>query len=360
LLSTYKLTAKISAMDISQLLAFTVKNKASDLHLSAGLPPMLRVHGDVRRLNLPDLEHKEVLNMVYDIMSDGQRKRFEEMLEADFSFEIEGLSRFRVNAFNHLRGAGAVFRTIPSKILSLEQLNAPPIFAEIALKPRGLVLVTGPTGSGKSTTLAGMVNHLNDNENGHILTIEDPIEFVHVSRNCLINQREVGPHTHGFAEALRSALREDPDAILVGELRDLETIRLALSAAETGHLVFGTLHTSSAAKTIDRIIDVFPGDEKEMVRAMLSESLQAVISQTLCKNVTNDGRVAAHEIMLGTNSIRNLIREGKVAQMYSAIQMGNGLGMQTLDQNLLALVKSNRITRDEARSKAKTPESFNG
>ena len=298
--------------------------------------------------------------MVYDIMSDGQRKRFEEMLEADFSFEIEGLSRFRVNAFNHLRGAGAVFRTIPSKILSLEQLNAPPIFAEIALKPRGLVLVTGPTGSGKSTTLAGMVNHLNDNENGHILTIEDPIEFVHVSRNCLINQREVGPHTHGFAEALRSALREDPDAILVGELRDLETIRLALSAAETGHLVFGTLHTSSAAKTIDRIIDVFPGEEKEMVRAMLSESLQAVISQTLCKNVTNDGRVAAHEIMLGTNSIRNLIREGKVAQMYSAIQMGSGVGMQTLDQNLLALVKSNRITRDEARSKAKTPESFNG
>ncbi len=347
-------------MDISQLLAFSVKNKASDLHLSAGLPPMLRVHGDVRRLNLPDLEHKDVLAMIYDIMSDGQRKRFEEMLEADFSFEIEGLSRFRVNAFNHLRGAGAVFRTIPSKILSLEQLNAPPIFAEIALKPRGLVLVTGPTGSGKSTTLAGMVNHLNENENGHILTIEDPIEFVHISRNCLINQREVGPHTHGFAEALRSALREDPDAILVGELRDLETIRLALSAAETGHLVFGTLHTSSAAKTIDRIIDVFPGDEKEMVRAMLSESLQAVISQTLCKNVTNDGRVAAHEIMLGSNSIRNLIREGKVAQMYSAIQMGSGVGMQTLDQNLLALVKSNRISRDEARSKAKTPESFNG
>jgi len=347
-------------MDISQLLAFSYKNNASDLHLSAGLPPMLRVHGDVRRLNLPEMGHKEVLTMIYDIMSDGQRKRFEENLEADFSFEIEGLSRFRVNAFNQLRGAGAVFRTIPSKILSLEQLNTPTIFADLALKPRGLVLVTGPTGSGKSTTLAGMVNHLNENVQGHILTIEDPIEFVHISRNCLINQREVGPHTHGFSEALRSALREDPDAILVGELRDLETIRLALSAAETGHLVFGTLHTSSAAKTIDRIIDVFPGDEKEMVRAMLSESLQAVISQTLCKKTTNDGRVAAHEIMLGSNSIRNLIREGKVAQMYSAIQTGNGIGMQTLDQSLMALVKSNRITRDEARSKAKTPESFNG
>ena len=347
-------------MDISQLLAFSVNNKASDLHLSAGLPPMLRVHGDIRRINLPDLEHKEVLAMVCDIMSEAQRERFEKLLELDFSFEIEGLSRFRVNAFNHLRGVGAVFRTIPSKVLSLEQLNAPAIFADIALKPRGLVLVTGATGSGKSTTLAGMVNHRNENTQGHILTIEDPIEFVHVSRKCLINQREIGAHTLGFSQALRSALREDPDAILVGELRDLETIRLALSAAETGHLVFGTLHTASAAKTIDRIIDVFPGDEKEMVRAMLSESLQAVISQTLCKNLNLDGRVAAHEIMLGTNSIRNLIREGKVAQMYSAIQMGHGAGMQTLDQNLMALLKSARISRDEARRHAKTLETFSG
>lgn len=347
-------------MDISQLLAFSVNNMASDLHLSAGLPPMLRVHGDVRRINLPDLEHKKVLAMICDIMSEAQRERFEKLLELDFSFEIEGLSRFRVNAFNHLRGAGAVFRTIPSKVLSLEQLNAPAIFADIALKPRGLVLVTGATGSGKSTTLAGMVNHRNENTQGHILTIEDPIEFVHVSRKCLINQREIGAHTLGFSQALRSALREDPDAILVGELRDLETIRLALSAAETGHLVFGTLHTASAAKTIDRIIDVFPGDEKEMVRAMLSESLQAVISQTLCKNLSLDGRVAAHEIMLGTNSIRNLIREGKVAQMYSAIQMGHGAGMQTLDQNLMALLKSARISRDEARRHAKTPETFSG
>jgi len=259
-----------------------------------------------------------------------------------------------------MRGAGAVFRTIPSKVLSLAQLNAPPIFADIARKPRGLVLVTGATGSGKSTTLAAMVNHLNDNAYGHILTIEDPIEFIHTSRNCLINQRELGPHTHSFSQALRSALREDPDAILVGELRDLETMRLALSAAETGHLVLGTLHTSSAAKTIDRMMDVFPGDEKEMVRAMLSESLQAVISQTLCKNASQDGRVAAYEIMLGTNSIRNLIREGKVAQIYSAIQMGQGVGMQTLDQHLMALLQSEHISRDEARRKAKTPETFNG
>ena len=319
-------------MDITQLLAFSVKNKASDLHLSAGLPPMIRVHGDVRRINVEALDHKTVHAMVYDIMSDSQRKTYEEFLEVDFSFEIEGLARFRVNAFNQNRGAAAVFRTIPSKILTLEQLNAPKIFADLALKPRGLVLVTGPTGSGKSTTLAGMVNHLNETEYGHILTIEDPIEFVHESKKCLVNQREVGPMTLSFAAALRSALREDPDAILVGEMRDLETIRLAMTAAETGHLVFGTLHTSSAAKTIDRIIDVFPAEEKEMVRAMLSESLQAVISQTLCKTKDGSGRVAAHEIMLGTSAIRNLIREAKVAQMYSTIQTSNSVGMQTLDQ----------------------------
>ncbi|MBC7500427.1 MAG: type IV pilus twitching motility protein PilT, partial [Herminiimonas sp.] len=321
-------------MDISELLAFSVKNNASDLHLSSGLPPMIRVHGDVRRINLPPLEHKDVHGMIYDIMNDGQRKAYEEHLETDFSFAIPGLARFRVNAFNQERGAAAVLRTIPSKILSLEQLNAPKIFADLALKPRGLVLVTGPTGSGKSTTLAAMVNHVNETEYAHILTIEDPIEFVHESKKCLINQREVGPHTMSFSNALRSALREDPDVVLVGELRDLETIRLALSAAETGHLVFGTLHTSSAAKTIDRIVDVFPGDEKEMVRAMLSESLQAVISQTLLKTKDGTGRVAAHEIMIGTPAIRNLIRESKIAQMYSAIQTGANLGMQTLDSNL--------------------------
>lgn len=347
-------------MDISELLAFSVKNKASDLHLSAGLPPMIRVHGDVRRINLPPLEHKDVHGMIYDIMNDGQRKAYEENLEIDFSFAIPGLARFRVNAYNQDRGAAAVLRTIPSTILSLEQLNAPKIFGELALKPRGLVLVTGPTGSGKSTTLAAMVNHVNENEYAHILTIEDPIEFVHESRKCLINQREVGVHTHSFNAALRSALREDPDVVLVGELRDLETIRLALSAAETGHLVFGTLHTSSAAKTIDRIIDVFPGDEKEMVRAMLSESLQAVISQTLLKTKDGGGRVAAHEIMLGTPAIRNLIREAKIAQMYSAIQTGASLGMQTLDSCLTDLVRRNVISSAAARAAAKTPENFPG
>ncbi len=347
-------------MDITQLLAFSVKNKASDLHLSAGLPPMIRVHGDVRRINVDPLDHKNVHEMVYDIMNDSQRKAYEETLECDFSFEIQGLARFRVNAFNQNRGAAAVFRTIPSKILSLEQLNAPKIFADLAMRPRGLVLVTGPTGSGKSTTLAGMVNHLNENEYGHILTVEDPIEFVHESKRCLINQREVGPHTLSFSNALRSALREDPDAVLVGEMRDLETIRLALTASETGHLVFGTLHTSSAAKTIDRVVDVFPAAEKDMVRAMLSESLIGVISQTLCKLKDGSGRIAAHEIMLGTPAIRNLIRENKVAQMYSSIQTGNSVGMQTLDQNLSDLVRRNLITPAEARGRAKSPENFPG
>ncbi|WP_298289850.1 type IV pilus twitching motility protein PilT [Thiomonas sp.] len=347
-------------MDITQLLAFSVKNDASDLHLSAGLPPMIRVHGDVRRINVEPLDHKAVHAMVYDIMNDAQRKHYEEFLEVDFSFEIPSLARFRVNAFNQSRGAGAVFRTIPSKVLTLEDLNAPKVFGELALKPRGLVLVTGPTGSGKSTTLAAMINHFNENEYGHILTIEDPIEFVHQSKKSLINQREVGPHTLSFSNALRSALREDPDAILVGEMRDLETIRLALTASETGHLVFATLHTSSAPKTIDRIVDVFPAEEKEMVRAMLSEALVGVISQTLCKKKDGSGRVAAHEIMIGTPAIRNLIRENKVAQMYSMIQTSQAYGMQTLDQNLADLVKRNLISATEARTKAKQPENFPG
>ncbi|GAB3040471.1 type IV pilus twitching motility protein PilT [Acinetobacter apis] len=344
-------------MDITELLAFSVKNKASDLHLSAGLPPMIRVDGDVRRINVPALEHKEVHRLVYDIMNDKQRQDFEEFLETDFSFEVPNVARFRVNAFNHNRGAGAVFRTIPSKILSLETLGLGPIFQQICDFPRGLVLVTGPTGSGKSTTLSAMLDYINDTRYEHILTVEDPIEFVYDSKKCLVNQREVHRDTNSFSAALRSALREDPDIILVGEMRDLETIRLALSAAETGHLVFGTLHTTSAAKTIDRIIDVFPADEKGMVRAMLSESLQAVICQALLKK-NGGGRVAAHEIMLGVPAIRNLIRENKVAQMYSAIQTGAGIGMTTLDQSLKTLVQKNVITKEVARTAAKQPDAF--
>ena len=345
-------------MDISELLAFVVKNKASDLHLSTGLPPMIRVNGDVRRINLPPMEHKDVHGMVYDVMNDQQRKSYEENLEIDFSFAIPSLARFRVNAFVQQRGAAAVLRTIPTKVLSLEDIKAPAIFAEIASQPRGIVLVTGPTGSGKSTTLAAMIDHVNNKDYGHILTIEDPIEFVHDSKKCLINQREVGQHTLSFSNALRSALREDPDIILVGELRDLETIRLALTGAETGHLVFGTLHTSSAPKAIDRIIDVFPAAEKEMVRAMLSESLRAVVSQTLLKTKDGTGRVAAHEIMIGTPSIRNLIRENKIPQMYSAIQTGQTFGMQTLDQNLQDLVKHNIVSSAEAKMKAANRDNF--
>ncbi len=345
------------SMDITELLAFSAKEGASDLHISAGLPPIIRIDGDVRRINLPPMEHRQVHSLIYEIMNDKQRRDYEEFLETDFSFDVLGIARFRVNVFYQNRGAAAVFRTIPSNVLTLEQLGMGDIFKKLALMPRGLVLVTGPTGSGKSTTLAAMVDYVNDNRYDHILTIEDPIEFVHQSKKCLVNQREVHRDTHGFTEALRSALREDPDVILVGELRDLETIRLALTAAETGHLVFGTLHTTSAAKTIDRVVDAFPGGEKPMIRSMLSESLQAVISQTLLKKI-GGGRVAAHEIMIGTPAIRNLIREDKVAQMYSSIQTGGALCMQTLYQCLQNLVAQRLISVEMAREKAKMPDSF--
>lgn len=344
-------------MDITELLGFSVKQGASDLHLTAGMPPLIRVDGDMRKINVPSMDHKEVHGLIYEIMTDKQRKDYEQFMETDFSFEVPGLARFRVNAFNQNRGAAAVFRTIPSKVLSMEQLGMGQVFRDVSDLARGLVVVTGPTGSGKSTTLAAMMDYVNNTRYEHILTIEDPIEFVHESKKCLVNQREVHRDTLGFAEALRSALREDPDIILVGELRDLETIRLALTAAETGHLVFGTLHTTSAAKTIDRIIDVFPAAEKSMVRSMLSESLQAVISQALLKK-NGGGRVAAHEIMIGTPAIRNLIREDKVAQMYSAIQTGSQYGMKTLDQCLKELVQKGTITKEAARAKAKMPDSF--
>ena len=344
-------------MDITELLALSTKQGASDLHLSAGLPPMMRVDGDMRRIDLPPMDHEQVQRLICETMNDRQRESYRELLETDYSFDVPDLARFRVNAFHHSRGAGGVFRTIPSRVLSMDDLGMGQVFKDIALLPRGLVLVTGPTGSGKSTTLAAMLDYINDNRQLHMLTIEDPIEFVHDSKQCLVSQREVHRDTLGFSEAMRSALREDPDIILVGELRDLETIQLALEAAETGHLVFGTLHTQSAAKTIDRIVDVFPAGEKAMVRSMLSESLQAVVSQTLLKKV-GGGRVAAHEIMRGTPAIRNLIREDKVAQMYSSIQTGGAVGMKTLDQCLHELLGGQVITREAAREKARVPGDF--
>ncbi|WP_373929932.1 type IV pilus twitching motility protein PilT [Vibrio cyclitrophicus] len=337
-------------MDITELLDFSVKHNASDLHLSAGVSPMVRIDGEVRKLGIPALSHADVHRLVFEIMDDSQRGEFEEKLEVDFSFELPNVGRFRVNAFNQARGCAAVFRTIPVEIPTLDQLGAPEIFEKIANYEKGLVLVTGPTGSGKSTTLAAMVDYVNRNHNKHILTIEDPIEFVHTNNKCLVNQREVHRDTHTFKAALRSALREDPDVILVGELRDQETISLALTAAETGHLVFGTLHTSSAAKTIDRIIDVFPGSDKDMVRSMLSESLRSVIAQKLLKRV-GGGRVACHEIMMATPAIRNLIREDKVAQMYSIIQTGAAHGMQTMEQNAKQLIAQGLVDSDEVEKK---------
>ena len=344
-------------MQITDLLAFGVKNKASDLHLSAGLPPMIRVHGDIRRINLPEMSSEEVGQMITSVMNDQQRKLYQQNMETDFAFELPNVARFRVNAFTSNRGPAAVFRTVPSTVLTLEDLKAPRIFQKIADHPRGLVLVTGPTGSGKSTTLAAMINYINDTQPSHILTIEAPSEFVHQSKKALVNQRELHQHTHSFANALRSALREDPDVILIGEMRDPETISLALTAAETGHLVFGTLHTTGAAKTVDRIVDVFPAGEKEMVRSMLSESLRAVISQTLLKTRDGNGRVAAHEILISTPAVRNLIRENKIAQINSTLQTGQTHGMQTLDQSLQALVRQGVISPDVARSKGQHVDS---
>ncbi|HHS0780779.1 TPA: type IV pilus twitching motility protein PilT [Neisseria meningitidis] len=345
-------------MQITDLLAFGAKNKASDLHLSSGISPMIRVHGDMRRINLPEMSAEEVGNMVTSVMNDHQRKIYQQNLEVDFSFELPNVARFRVNAFNIGRGPAAVFRTIPSTVLSLEDLKAPSIFQKIAESPRGMVLVTGPTGSGKSTTLAAMINYINETQSAHILTIEDPIEFVHQSKKSLINQRELHQHTLSFANALRSALREDPDVILVGEMRDPETIGLALTAAETGHLVFGTLHTIGAAKTVDRIVDVFPAGEKEMVRSMLSESLTAVISQNLLKTHDGNGRVASHEILIANPAVRNLIRENKITQINSVLQTGQASGMQTMDQSLQSLVRQGLIAPEVARRRAQNSESM--
>ncbi len=345
-------------MDIQDMLAQAVRQRASDLHLSAGLPAMLRVDGSLQALSDQVLTHDAIALAMQGVMTPLQREHFEQTLECDFSFEVPGVSRFRVNAFHQIRGMSVAFRAIPSQIPSLQDLHAEPIFSELALRPRGLVLVTGPTGSGKSTTLAAMINELNHSQSKHVLTIEDPVEFLYTPDRCLINQREVGGQTLSFANALRAAMREDPNVILVGEMRDLETVRLAITAAETGHLVLATLHTSGAAKAIDRIIDVFPGEEKSVVRSMLSESLTAVISQVLCKRKEGPGRVAAYEIMVGNSAVRNLIREGKVAQLYSAMQTGSADGMQTLDQALTRLVQQGRISREEAAGKARYPENF--
>jgi twitching motility protein PilT len=345
-------------LDIMELLEITIKEKASDLHLSAGANPLFRIHGEIKQTNVGALSGDEVKKMVYSIMPESVKKVYEEKLEVDFAFEVPNLSRFRVNAFMQRRGPAAVFRTIPTKILSLEDLGAPQLFADLMSKPKGLILVTGATGSGKSTTLAAMIDYYNKNFSRHVLTVEDPIEFVHPPQKCLINQREVGTQTLSFQAALKSALREDPDLILVGEMRDLETIRLALTAAETGHLVLGTLHSSSAAKTINRIIDVFPENEKETIKVMLSESIEAIISQNLLPK-KDGGRVACHEIMVGIDAIRNLIREGKIAQMYTSIQTGQRVGMQTMDQGLAALVRSGKITTAEAKLNAVRPDQFN-
>lgn len=336
-------------MDISELLAFTRKNNASDLHLASDHPPTLRISGSIVPLRVNALTADEVLGMLYSIMTENQRVTYEEEMEIDFAINFNDVGRFRVNAFNTIGGPSAVFRDIPTKILSFEELNLPPLLKKIAKLHNGLVLVTGPTGSGKSTTLAAMVNEINLTESKHILTIEDPIEFVHKSNRCIINQRSVGAHTASFERALKSALREDPDVILVGEMRDIETISLALTAAETGHLVLGTLHTSSAPQTIDRIIDVFSEGDKPMARTMLAGSLEAVITQLLVKKADGEGRVAAHEILLANSAVRNLIRDNKIPQISSIIQVSSKKGMMLMKDTIYRLLDDGIITQEEAR-----------
>jgi twitching motility protein PilT len=333
-------------MDISEILAFTKEQGASDLHISSGEPPIIRVHGDIQKIDMPSLSQEEVHTMLYDILNDQQLKVFERDKEIDFALDLKGIARYRINAFYQSKGEAIVFRTIPTKIMSLEELNLPRILAGLTEKTKGLILVTGPTGSGKSTTLAAMIDYINQNKRLHILTIEDPIEFVYEPKLCLINQRELGTNTLSFVNALRSALREDPDVILVGEMRDLETISLAMTAAETGHLVLATLHTSSAAKTIDRIIDVFPHGQQNQVRAMFSESILAVVTQNLLKRKDGKGRVAALEIMIGTPAVRNLIREGKVAQIPGMMQTGKQFGMQTMDATLVDMFKQGLVSKE--------------
>lgn len=333
---------------LDDLFRVMVKHEASDLHLTSGSIPSLRVHGDIQPLNYRELSPNEVRALVYEILKEDQIKKFEEELELDCSYAVEGCGRFRCNIFMQRIGVGAVFRHIPSKILSMKDLGLPPVFKQILQEKKGLICVTGPTGSGKSTTLAAMVDYINDTDKGHILTIEDPIEFVHQNKQSIINQREVGNHTKSFKVALKAALREDPDIILVGEMRDYETISLAMTAAETGHLVFGTLHTMSAPKTVDRIIDSFPEEQQSQIRVMLSESLKAVISQTLLKKAGGQGRVAAHEIMINNNAIQNLIREGKTYQIKSTMQTSTGIGMQTMESAVEKLVSLGTIDKDEA------------
>ena len=337
-------------MDITELLNFAQKQGASDLHLTSGHPPLLRINGEISPLQVPKLAAEAVTHLLYSIMTEKQRAEFEERFECDFAVCFGDNMRFRVNAFNTLNGPAAVLRNVPTKISTLEEISSPKILEKLCFLHSGLVVITGPTGSGKSTTMAAMIDHINKHLSKHILTIEDPVEFVHQSKRSIINQREIGIHSHSFAQALRSALREDPDIILVGELRDLETVNLALTAAETGHLVVATLHTDSAAKTVDRIIDVFPSEDKAMVRTMLSSSLEAVISQRLIKREDGTGRVAAHEVLIATPAVRNLIREGKIPQIYSLMQVGSRMGMNVMRDAVYRLMNDGIITEEAAKA----------